>query len=53
MARGNFNEALAAAALLALSVDTELAFAEGKSALVRAALVRPAVRRRASASRLC
>jgi hypothetical protein len=48
IACGKLVKALAAAAPLALSVYTELAFAEGKSALVRAALVRPAVRRRAS-----
>jgi hypothetical protein len=53
IARGELVEALAAAALLALSVYTELPFAEGKRAFVRAALVRPAVRRRASELRLC
>jgi hypothetical protein len=44
IARGKLVKALAATALLALSVYTELAFAGGKSALVRAALVCPAVR---------
>jgi hypothetical protein len=48
-----FVEVRAGAALLALSLYTELAFDEGKGALVRAALVEPAVRHRASALGLC
>jgi hypothetical protein len=52
-ARCKLVKALAAAGLLALSVYTELAFAEGKSALVRPALVEYAVRRHASALRTC
>jgi hypothetical protein len=53
MARCKLVKALAAAGLLTLSVYTELVFDEGKGALVRAALVGPAVRRRASALRIC
>jgi hypothetical protein len=52
IARWKLVKALAAAALLALSVYTELAFAGGKSALVRVALVCPAVRLHAPAPRL-
>jgi hypothetical protein len=52
IARWKLVQALAAMALLALSLYTELAFAGGKSALVRAALVCPAVRPFPSGPRL-
>jgi hypothetical protein len=52
IARWRLVQALAATALLALSVYTELAFDEGKSALVRAALVCSAVRPRPSSPRV-
>jgi hypothetical protein len=53
MARCKLVKALAGAALLALRVYTELVFDGGKGALVRAALVGPAVRWHASALRIC
>jgi hypothetical protein len=53
MARCKLVKALAAAGLVSLSVYAELVFDEGKGALVRAALVRRAVRRHASALRIC